>query len=575
LDYDVNKEIEMERKKIGFVSLIIGLLLPILASGNGFSQLSLKGDWLGGLETPKGWKTFKVHFEEEAGAYKGSMELPPGVLSVEGKDEHFVLKDVSLKAERLQFALQGKDGAYVFEGKLQNGLFSGNYKKGDVSGKFQLIPETEVLPEVFEKHLGEYMLDQKNYISIFKESQQGEEGELGFYDSQTNRAGFFQAVSESSFISGLSFQSLFPVDIRAQFLRDDSGSAHQLIWKREDSPEVRIPRAKVFYEENVTYPSGQVTLAGGLRIPFGEGPFPAVVFVHGSGPGTRNQVSLLAHVFLHNGIAVLGFDKRGCGKSTGDWRRIDFPEMASDVLAGVKFLQNHEKINPRQVGLYGISQGGWIVALAASLSQEVAFIISHSGPGVSPKMQEFTMLTNMLTMSGISQKDIDSALEAMDLMYTFGRTGKGADKLDAKVRELQRNPKLSEVTPPFSKDITWENLYEKSGQTMGDPGWFFHLDVDFDPIPSYKKVRCPALILFGRHDFTVPVEESVERIEKALKESGHPDYTIRIFENGAHGLFEVDTDNPFQPASPACFIPGYLEYLVTWLKKSIYPKGLS
>ena len=342
-----------------------------------------------------------------------------------------------------------------------------------------------------------------------------------------------------------------------------------MIWQSGASPEIRVPKAKVFYEENVSYPSGGVTIAGGLRIPFGEGPFPAVIFVHGSGPGTRNQVSLLAHAFLHNGIAVLGFDKRGIGKSTGDWRRVDFPEMAQDVLAGVKFLRNHPKINPGQVGLYGVSQGGWIVSLAASLSQDVAFFISHSGPGVSPKKQEFTMITNMLKMSGISQEEIDDVLEAMDLMYIFGRTGKGGDKLDAKVKELQANPKLSEVTPPLSKDITWENLYEKSGQTIGDPGWFFHLNVDYNPIPAYKKVRCPALIIFGKHDFTVPVEESVERIEAAFKESGHSDYIIRVFENGAHGVLEVDAANPMQPASPGRFIPGYFEDLVEWVKKSI------
>jgi len=559
----------MNRKKFGVIGTVIVLVFPIIIGGHNSSPISIEGDWTGGLETPKGWIAFTVHFTKKDGKYAGTVDMPPGVLTAERSEEKPGLKDVSFAEGRLQFTLTDKEGDSIFEGFLENSVFAGEYRKGNVSGRFQLVRIVSVEPGDFKGFLGEYERDGNNYISIFQMSQQGEEAVLAYYDAKTGRVGFFKALSETGFFSGKSPGSDFPIDVRVQFGRDETGKTDRMVWRTGDSPQLTLRKASVFYTEDVTYPSGDVTIAGSLRIPSGEGPFPAVVFVHGSGPGTRNQVSLLAHAFLHSGIAVLGFDKRGCGKSTGDWRRIDFPEMAQDVLAGVRFLQNHAKIEPRRVGLYGISQGGWIVSLAASLSRDVAFIISHSGPGVSPKKQEFTMLTNMLKMSGISQEEIGDVLEAMELMYAFGRTGKGGDKLDAKVRELQKNPKLKEVTPPLSEDITWENLYEKSGQTIGDPGWFFHLDVDYDPVPALKKVRCPALILFGKHDFTVPVEESVARIEAAFKASGYTEYVIRVFDNGAHGVLEVDPDNPLRPASPGRFIPGYFDILIDWVKKSI------
>jgi dipeptidyl aminopeptidase/acylaminoacyl peptidase len=86
-------------------------------------------------------------------------------------------------------------------------------------------------------------------------------------------------------------------------------------------------------------------------------------------------------------------------------------------------------------------------------------------------------------------------------------------------------------------------------------------------IPAYAKLKCPALIIFGKHDDTVPVEESVARIEKILKETGNQDYTLKVFENGAHGILEVDEKNPSQLVTPARMIPGYYDFLWGWLEK--------
>jgi dipeptidyl aminopeptidase/acylaminoacyl peptidase len=317
----------------------------------------------------------------------------------------------------------------------------------------------------------------------------------------------------------------------------------------------------------VTFGSGDAMIAGSLRMPATPGRHPAVVYVHGSGPGTRNQISLLAHFFLHRGIAVLGYDKRGVGRSTGDWRRIDFPELASDALAAVNFLRGRPDIDPQRVGLYGISQGGWVVSLAASLSSDVAFFISHSGPGVSPKKQEFTMLTNIMTMSGLAKEDVDGVLQAISLLYQYGKTGKNGEKLDELVLKLKQNPKLADFLPPLSKEVVRKKLYEK--QKMGDPGWFLHLDVDYDPIPALKRVRCPGLLIFGKHDFTVPVEESVARIEAAFKETGNSLCRVVVLSNIGHGVMEMDSAAPTQPASPMRIAEGYLKLLGDWLDKAL------
>ena len=427
----------------------------------------------------------------------------------------------------------------------------------------------ELKPEVWGKYLGEYLYGGNNYVSVFKFSQQAEEGTLFFFDSETGRTGPLQAVSETEFASGPAGPetAVSTDDNRITFLKNSAGEADRLILKGSGRSDVEAKRAQVFSEERVTFGSGDAMIAGSLRMPATPGRHPAVVYVHGSGPGTRNQISLLAHFFLHRGIAVLGYDKRGVGRSTGDWRRIDFPELASDALAAVNFLRGRPDIDPQRVGLYGISQGGWVVSLAASLSSDVAFFISHSGPGVSPKKQEFTMLTNIMTMSGLAKEDVDGVLQAISLLYQYGKTGKNGEKLDELVLKLKQNPKLADFLPPLSKEVVRKKLYEK--QKMGDPGWFLHLDVDYDPIPALKRVRCPGLLIFGKHDFTVPVEESVARIEAAFKETGNSLCRVVVLSNIGHGVMEMDSAAPTQPASPMRIAEGYLKLLGDWLDKAL------
>ena len=418
----------------------------------------------------------------------------------------------------------------------------------------------ELKPEVWEKYLGEYLYGGKPYVSVFKFSEQAEDGTLFFCDSETGRTGPLQPVSETEFDSGASGSHL-------TFLKNGAGDVDRLILKRSGLPDVEARRTRIFSEEQVTFPSGEAILAGSLRLPETPGRHPAVVYAHGSGPGTRNQVSLLAHFFLHRGIAVLGYDKRGVGRSSGDWRLIDFPELASDALAAVKFLRGRPDIDPNRIGLYGISQGGWVVSLAASRSPDVAFFISHSGPGVSPRKQEFTMLTNIMTMSGFSKEEVDGVLQAMTLLYEYGRTGKNAAQLDELVLKLKQNPKLADFLPPPSAEVDRKKLYEK--QKIGDPGWFFHLDVDYDPIPALRRARCPGLIIFGKHDYTVPVQESVDRIRAALKETENERCQVVVLPNTGHGVLEIDPAKPTLPAAPMRLAEGYLRLIGDWLDKAL------
>jgi predicted acyl esterase len=105
----------------------------------------------------------------------------------------------------------------------------------------------------------------------------------------------------------------------------------------------QTPQKPYRYDEReVTYENaaGRVKLAGTLTVPRGEGPFPAVLLISGSGPQDRDEALLghrpflvLADHLTRQGIAVLRVDDRGVGGSTGDWLAATMEDAAGDVRA--------------------------------------------------------------------------------------------------------------------------------------------------------------------------------------------------------------------------------------------------
>ncbi len=149
---------------------------------------------------------------------------------------------------------------------------------------------------------------------------------------------------------------------------------------------------------DLDFESSAGTLSGTLFLPPGEGPFPAVVFLAGSGDesyrtgweGERRSWFWpeLQAWFAERGHAVFIFDKPGIGRSEGDWRKESFDDRANNALAAVRALHSRPEIEPGRIGLLGHSQGGWIaVSAAARGPDDVAYVISLAGPAIGVRQQ--------------------------------------------------------------------------------------------------------------------------------------------------------------------------------------------
>jgi pimeloyl-ACP methyl ester carboxylesterase len=310
-------------------------------------------------------------------------------------------------------------------------------------------------------------------------------------------------------------------------------------------------------EEAVHFVSGRIKLAGTLVLPADSHPHPGVVLFHGSGAQERDLFT--ARWFAEQGIAALAYDKRGVGKSTGNFRTVPFMELCDDGLAAIDYLKSRKEIDAKRIGVWGLSQGGWLGPLAASRSPEVSFVIAVSGPGVSPGEQMIVYYANELRSGGVTESDVQEASVLRRDIWNYLSTGAGYEK--AKVELEQGRTKRWYKQVRAQQDDLFGPLQPPAELSNPEhPGfnWFQH-EMNYDPVPTLRMVRVPALFLFGDKDRLIPVAESVAAIRRVLAEEGHHNFTIREFPNDDHSM-RLMSGNDYGEIDPE-----YLQTMGVWL----------
>jgi pimeloyl-ACP methyl ester carboxylesterase len=327
-------------------------------------------------------------------------------------------------------------------------------------------------------------------------------------------------------------------------------------------PESGAAAATSTNEEPVRFVSGKITLAGTLVLPHAAGRHPAVVLFHGSGPQERDLFT--ARWFRAQGIAALAYDKRGVGESGGDFRKVPFMDICDDGLAAIDYLKSRKEIDAKRIGVWGLSQGGWLGPLAASRSADVAFVIAVSGPGVSPGEQMIVFYANELRAGGAAESDIQEAGNLRREVYDYLYTGKGYENAKADLDRAHARPWYNEVKS--QRDNLFERLQKPSELNERDhPNLIrFAREMHYDPVPALQALRVPALFLFGDQDQLIPVEKSVEVIRRVLTQSGHRDFTIRVFHNVDHGMY-LKAGGTYGEIAPE-----YLATMRSWLAAHLH-----
>jgi uncharacterized protein len=302
-----------------------------------------------------------------------------------------------------------------------------------------------------------------------------------------------------------------------------------LSWIEPSGHVLNAVRLENYRVSEVRFEGEAGMLAGTVYLPSVPGLHPAVVLVHGSGPDSREPYRNLAAHFARSGVAALVYDKRGLGGSTGDWRTAGFESLADDAIAAVRLLREHADVDPERVGLWGISQGGWILPLAATRAPEIAFIIPVSASGHPPARQEMWRLGNNLLYRELSPAAIAIGLKGSRLLYSL--------------KEIANRGWLS-----LPADL-----------------WFAALDPWFDPAPIWERVTQPVLGIWGEIDGLVPTAESVDIVRGALDRGGNASYRLRVFPGADHGIFQAVEGFQHEPLARTAYAEGYLAGMAEWI----------
>lgn len=229
--------------------------------------------------------------------------------------------------------------------------------------------------------------------------------------------------------------------------------------------------------QEISIPAEGQSLSGTVRAPMTPGRHPAMVFVSGSGNGSRTEFTPQAEFLAKAGVVTLAFDKRTVGYN---FRDRDFGLLADDALRMVEYLRTRPDVDPTRTGLWGVSEGGWVVPIAAAKSLDVGFTVLVSSPNVSPLRQVAWALNEQL-------QRLHAPIGVRDLLT----------------------------------------------RAMGGVGFDF---LRYDAMPALRRIRQPVLAFYGTMDPSIPFVESSQSLITALKTAGNNQYTIRFMDKADHAM---------------------------------------
>jgi pimeloyl-ACP methyl ester carboxylesterase len=352
------------------------------------------------------------------------------------------------------------------------------------------------------------------------------------------------------------------------------------ITRSESVAETATPEEPPPYiEEEVVFTNGDITLAGTLTVPPSSGPFPAVVMITGSGPQNRDEelfgfkpFRLIADHFTRNGIAVLRYDDRGVGGSSGSVSESTSEDFAGDVIEAMRFLQARDEINPGAVGLVGHSEGGIVAPIAAVRSNAVAFMVLLAGTSVTGEEILLAQGEAISRANGADAARLDNQKDMYARMFEVVRTDTGFEELEADVRQQARAE--IELLPPEQRaaitDVDAAVESQVRGQLAFIGSLWFEFFLDYDPATTLEQVDVPVLALFGELDLQVPPEVNVGPMEAAFAKSGNDDVTIHTFPKANHLFLTAVTGSPNEyPTMEKVFVPGFLAMMTEWILERV------
>jgi hypothetical protein len=348
--------------------------------------------------------------------------------------------------------------------------------------------------------------------------------------------------------------------------------------------------------EEITFQSGKFEVVGDLRLPAGSGPFPLVLFVHGDGPADRTGI-LGAYLpimerMLQAGFATFAWDKPGTGESTGELSEPNLRHQRAQILLdAIELMKTRPDIDPARIGVWGASQAGYVIPIALTQTQDIAFVICVSCPGDSGHDQMVFQVTAFGLCEDMAKEksaEVDRLLKELDQHRSF-ETYAGYLDYRKSVADLAALVPVSLDNWPVTPEDAWlDNPIEDEGV--------------WNPVSAVRQVNIPVLAIFGDQDRNMDSLQAAFAYRDALGETGNPKSQVEVFPNAdhiiltsksgcpaelqktvsrvflwfaiTHGLtsqekiMEYISNDPYKPGlmDSIPYAPGYLDLIEEWLR---------
>ena len=511
------------------------------------------GDWLGVLETPGGRLRLLVTVTtaEDGGqtAVLESLDQAPG--------QKIPVTTVTANGDNLAFEIAAIGARYTGEWNANQRRYEGEFVQG------MSLPLNFARPEQQTATLidgldgrWEGSLDREGTIlRLALNIETGPEGTGATLDSIDQAAYGIPVTSLSRDGAAVQFQVPAGQGTYSGRLEDD-GERLTGNWTRPGFPDVDLvftrtsqvvveayrpqtPQEPFPYEireVRIDNPDAQdVTLAGTLTLPHGDGPHPAVILISGSGPQDRDEsvwehkpFAVLADHLSRNGIAVLRYDDRGFAESTGDFATATSRDFASDALAALAWLSRQPLIDGASTGVIGHSEGGLIAPMMGQRADAPDFMVLLAGPGTSGRDIILEQTGLMARASGQSETDIAPALDTLAELTEALLDAPDGAAARTRLDEIVTADHLAALGVPATQRNV---LLSQMGRN-----WYVEF-LRHDPIPYLEAVNQPVLAMIGTLDLQVPAASNLAGLRAGL--AGNSDATI----------LELDgLNHMFQPA---------------------------
>ncbi len=331
-----------------------------------------------------------------------------------------------------------------------------------------------------------------------------------------------------------------------------------------------------YNEDFITFRNDQanITLAGTLTYPRSDGPFTTVILISGSGPQNRDEELLghkpflvLSHHLTKQGFAVLRFDERGVGESTGNFATATTRDFASDVGAAVDYLRNQNLIEIAKLGLAGHSEGGLVAPMVANDREDIDFLILMAAPGL-PGTNILQMQTGLIAKAnGATEAQVKEALKRQGQLLNLITSESDLEKLQSKVDTW-----IAETLAGFTEEEKKQPQNSEANLRAGAKAlmtpWFRYF-LKHDPFYELAEIRdTPVLAINGELDLQVPAKENLDAIKQGLDEAGNWSLESKIFPGLNHLFQTAKTGSPNEYANiDETMALAVMEYIANWIKK--------